>query len=174
MASGSKNGEWSIFYCQCVLIFSHFFSLLWLGMVGIDGRGGFYRCQLARLCAHALNRGQIVQFDHSDNQHRNQYRDDHHNDHKQSSSPSTSFSLCAHFCWEHLPPSEYWVPSGCTGLTSDYNLFFIFSVQWSQNQIIFREILHGHSLPWNVQPPLVQEPPHPREYPLGLYDARHT
>ena len=66
-------------------------------MVGIDGRGGFYRCQLARLCAHALNWGQIVQFDHSHHhQHRNQYRDDHHNDHKQSSSPSISLSLCAH------------------------------------------------------------------------------
>ena len=137
--------------------------ILWLGMVGIDGRGGFYRCQLARLCAHALNQGQIVQFDHSHHhQHLNQYRDDHHNDHKQSSSPSTSFSLCAHFCWEHLPPSEYWVPSGCTRLTFNCNLFFIFSeeedtnlgvnlqqisprwltnasVQCSQNQAIFQE-----------------------------------
>ena len=32
-------------------------------MVGFDRRSGFYRCQLARLCAHALNWGQIVQFD---------------------------------------------------------------------------------------------------------------
>ena len=35
------------------------------------------------------------------------------------------------------------------------------------HQVISQEMLHGHSLPWHAQPPLAQEPPHPREQPLG-------
>ena len=36
-------------------------------------------------------------------------------------------------------------------------------------------MLHGHSLPLHAQSPLVQEPTHPREHPLGLCaGARHT
>ena len=97
-----------------------------------------------------------------------------------------------------LLPSEYRVPNGCTRLTSNYNLFFIFikeqdtntvvnlqqistrwltnaSVQGSQNHVIFQEMLHGHSLPWHAQPPLVPEPSHPWEHPLGLCaGARYT
>ena len=77
--------------------------------------------------------------------------------------------------------STYRVPNGWTQLTSDYNLFFILtkeqdkntwvnlqkiitqrltnaSVQCSENHDIFQEKLHGQSLPWHAQPPLVQEP----------------